>query len=99
VQVMFGFSAPGIIGFGFAIAIILIIIGLREKDDYFRKVRYIRSGGIIFGIMIIVTVVIVYAHLVTMGLIMKLQDVITLALVSSFGGLIIGISGYYPISQ
>ena len=96
---MFGFSAPGIIGVGFAIAILLIVIGLRERDDYLRKVRFVRAGGMLLGIMIIVTVVTVYAHLVTMGLIMKLQDVITLALVSSFGGLIIGISGYYPISQ
>ncbi len=99
-QVMFGFSAPGILGIGYFIAIILIVIGLREKDDFQKKVRYLRSGGILFGIMIIVTIVAIYAYLVTtLMLIMTLPDVITLALVSSLGGLIIGVSGYYPISE
>ena len=99
-QVMFGFSGPGILGIGFVIAILLIVIGFREKEDFLRKVRYVRSGGILFGIMIIVTGLIVYGYLVvTMSLSMTLQDVIIATLVSSMGGLIIGISSYYPISQ
>ena len=99
-QVMFGFNAPGILGTGFLIAILLIVIGLREKDDFHKKVRYLRSGGILFGIMIIATVFIVYAYLaMTVTLIMTLGDVTILTLVSSLGGTIIGISGYYPISQ
>ncbi|MHA2142829.1 MAG: hypothetical protein ACXADD_15190 [Candidatus Thorarchaeota archaeon] len=100
VQVMAGLSAPGILGFGFFIAVLLIIIGIREREDYPRRVRYIRSGGILFGLMIVVTGFTVYGYLVAViGLIMTLQDVIILTMVSSIGGLIIGISGYYPISQ
>jgi Na+/phosphate symporter len=99
-QVMFGLSAPGILGIGFVIAILLIVIGFREKDDFPRKVRFIRAGGILFGIMIIVTGLTVYGYLVAvMALSMTLQDVIILASVSSIGGLIMGIAGYYPISQ
>ena len=99
-QVMFGPSGLGILGTGFLIAILLVAIGLREKEDFSKRVRYIRSGGILFGTMIIVTVFTVYAYLVAvMTLIMTLQDVFILTLVSSIGGLIIGISGYYPLSQ
>jgi hypothetical protein len=99
-QIMFGFSAPGILGIGYFIAIILIVIGLREKDDFQKKVRYLRSGGILCGIMIILTIFSIYAYLVTvLMLIMTLTDLITLTVVSSVGGLIIGISGYYPISE
>ncbi|MFW9887357.1 MAG: hypothetical protein ACFFER_04205 [Candidatus Thorarchaeota archaeon] len=100
VQVMGTPSIPIILGFGFFIAILLIIIGIIEREDYPRRVRYIRSGGILFGIMIVVTGITVYGYLVAVsGLIMNLQDVINLASVSSIGGLIIGISGYYPLSQ
>ncbi|MFX1266146.1 MAG: hypothetical protein ACFFH0_12240 [Promethearchaeota archaeon] len=99
-EVMATLSIPGILGLGFFIAILLIIIGIREREDYPRRVRYIRSGGILFGIMIVVTGFTVYGYLVAVrGLIMNLQDVIILTLVSSIGGLITGISGYYPLSQ
>jgi hypothetical protein len=100
VQVMVSPSGLGILGTGFIIAILLVVIGLRERDDFSRRVRYIRSGGILFGFMIIVTGFTVYAYLVAvMTLIMALQDVFILTLVSSIGGLIMGISGYYPFSQ
>jgi hypothetical protein len=99
-QVMFGLSGPGILGIGYLIAILLIVIGYKEKEDIHKRVRYIRMGGVLFGIMIIVTGLTVYGYLVTvMFLVMTLQDVFILALVSSIGGLIIGISCYYPISQ
>jgi hypothetical protein len=50
--------------------------------------------------MIIVTIFTVYAYLVAvMTLIMTLQDVFILTVVSSIGGLIIGISRYFPIRQ
>ncbi len=97
---MFGPSGPGILGIGFVIAIILIILGYREKEDFLKKVRYVRSGGILFGIMILISGLIVYGYLVaTMAYSLTLGDVMILTLVSSLGGLIIGIAGYYPIRQ
>ncbi len=97
-QVMFGFSGPGILGIGFVIAILLIVIGFREKGDFLRKVRFVRAGGVLLGLMIIVTGVAWYGYLL-MTTPLTLTDVIILTAISSFGGLVTGISSYYPISQ
>jgi hypothetical protein len=97
---MFSLNIPSILGIGFVIAILLIMIGYREKENIRRRVRYLRMGGVFFGIMVIVTGLTVYGYLVmVVSLIMFLQDVVILSMVSSFGGVIIGISCYYPISQ
>ena len=99
-QVMFGLSGPGIIVTGFVIAFLLVVIGFREKGDFQRRSRYIRSGGILLGVMFIVSVLITYGYLVALqAYTMTLQGVIIVTLNSSIGGLIIGISGYYPIRQ
>ncbi|MFX1482945.1 MAG: hypothetical protein ACFFCP_07130 [Promethearchaeota archaeon] len=99
-QVMFGLSGPGIIVIGYVIAILLVVIGFREKGDFQRRSRYIRSGGILFGTIFIVGGLMVYGYLVALqAYTMTLQGVIILTLNSSIGGLIIGISGCYPMKQ
>ncbi len=98
-QVMFAFSGPGILGIGFVIAILLIVIGFRERTEYHRRVRFLRTGGILFGVMIIITGTTLYGYLATTIMTpMTFQDVLILSGISSFGGLIIGISIYYPVS-
>ena len=95
---MFSLSGPGIIMIGFIIAILLIAIGFREKGDFQRRSRYIRSGGILLGAMFIVSVLTTYVFLIALqAYTMTLQGVIIVTLNSSIGGLIIGISAYYPI--
>ena len=100
IQVMFIVSGPGIIVIGFVIAILLVVIGFREKGDFQRRCRYIRFGGILFGTMFIVSVLTTYVYLIALqAYTMTLQGAIIVTLNSSIGGLIIGISGYYPFKQ
>lgn len=98
-QQMFGFSAVGILGTGFVIAILLLVIGLREKDDSLRKVRFLRAGGVLLGLMIIVTGFVWYASFVYPYPPHYLEGVFLLTLVSSIGGLIIGAASWIPIVQ
>ena len=99
-QQMFVISPVGILAAGFVIAVLLIIIGFREKSDYSRKVKLIRAGGILLGLMIIATGLTWYGYLAfTSSTPLALEDVVILTLVSSIGGLISGISSYIPISQ
>jgi len=100
IQQMVGFNAVGILGTGFVIAFLLLVIGFREKRDFLRKVRFVRAGGILLGVMIIITGVTWYGYLVAYTTTpMTLEDVIILTVISSVGGLISGISSYFPISQ
>jgi len=97
---MFVISPLGILAFGFMIAILLIIIGFREKSDYLRKVKLIRAGGILLGLMMIATGLTWYGYPAsTSSMPLILEDVVILTLVSSIGGLISGISSYIPINQ
>jgi uncharacterized membrane protein len=100
IQQMFGVSGVGILVVGFGIALLLIVIGFREKKDYLKRVRFLRAGGILLGLMFIVTGVTWYGYLVvTTSTPLTLGDVISLTGISSVGGLIIGISSYFPISS
>jgi len=99
-QQMFAISPVPILTAGFMIAILLIVIGFREKSDYSRKTRLMRAGGILLGLMIIATGLTWYGYLAsTSSTPLALEDVVILTLVSSIGGLISGISSYIPISQ
>ncbi len=99
-QQMFGVSVVGILGLGFVIVILLVILGLLEKNDYSKRVKMIRTGGILLGIMIIATGLIWYGILVaTPSTSLTLGDVVLLTLDSSIGGLISGISCCIPIKQ
>jgi len=90
----------GILTAGFMIAILLIIIGFREKSACSRKVRLIRAGGILLGLMMISTGFTWFGYLAsTSSTPLAFEDVVILTLVSSIGGLISGISSYIPINQ
>lgn len=99
-QQMFAISPVGILAFGFVIAILLIIIGFREKSDYSRKAGLMRAGGILLGLMMIATGLTWYGYLAsTSSTPLTFEDVVILTLVSSIGGLISGISSYIQINQ
>ena len=91
---------PEIIVIGLVIAILFIVVGFREKEDFQRKSRYIRFGGILLGAMFVVPVLIAYVYFIILhGYTMTLQLVIIVTWNLSIGGLIIGASVYYPIRQ
>ncbi len=96
---MFGFSAVGILGTGFVITILLILIGLREKDDSLRRVRFLRAGGVLLGLMIVVTGFTWYAYFVYPYPPHHLEDVVLLTMISSVGGLISGVASCISIVQ
>jgi hypothetical protein len=97
---MIVFSPVGFMIIGFVIAILLIVMGFREKRDYARKVRLVRAGGVLLGLMIIATGLIWYGYLASVAVVrLDFEDVFMLTLLSSIGGLIIGISSYIPIGQ
>jgi hypothetical protein len=97
-QQMVSVSAVGILGIGFFIAIVLLVIGLREKGDLTKKVRLIRAGGFLTGLMVIITGLTWYGYIAMReATIMTLGDVVTLTSISAFGGIISGISLYIPL--
>ena len=82
------------------IAIVLLILGLMEKTNYSRRVRMIRSGGILLGLMVVATGLTWYGYIVlTSSLPLTIGDVVILTLVAAIGGLISGISCCIPIRQ
>ena len=99
-QQMFAITPVPILVAGFVAAILLMLIGFREKSDYSSKARLIRAGGILFGLMMIATGLTWFGYLAsTSSTPLTFEDVIILTLVSSIGGLISGISRYMPINQ
>ncbi|MFW9800976.1 MAG: hypothetical protein ACFFD9_11110 [Candidatus Thorarchaeota archaeon] len=94
---MFGFSAVGILGTGFVITILLIVIGLREKDDSLRRARFLRAGGVLLGLMIIVTGFTWYAYFVYPYPPYHIESVIILTFISSLGGLVSGVASCIPL--
>jgi uncharacterized membrane protein YesL len=98
-QQMVGFSAIGILGIGFGIAIILLILGLLEKSNHSKKVHLIRAGGFLIGLMIIITGLMWYFPLATAGThILVFEDILSLTVISSLGGLVSGVSCFIPIN-
>ena len=76
------------------------VIGFREKEDFLMKERDIRVVGIIFGVLIIVTGLFWYSTVVSVATTpMTFEDVLILTGISSIGGLISGISFYFPINE
>lgn len=99
-QQMFAITPVPILAAGFIVAILLIIIGFRERSDYSSKVRLIRAGGILLGLMMIATGLTWFGYLTsTSSTPLTFEDVVIPTLVSSIGGLISGISRYMPIDQ
>jgi len=99
-QQMFAISPVGILAAGFAAAILLIAIGFREKSDYSSKVKLIRAGGILLGLMMIATGLSWFGYIAsTSSTSLTFEDVVILTLVSSIGGVISGVSRYMPINQ
>ncbi len=99
-QQMFGISGIGILGMGLVIVIVLLVIGFREKEDVFRKERFIRAAGVVLGVLIIVTGFTWYSTVVAVATTpMTFEDVLIITGFSSIGGLISGISCYFPINK
>jgi len=96
-QQMFGVSFVGVIGTGFVIAVLLLLFGFREKRDPVRRARLLRAGGVLLGLMVIVTGFTWFTYFVYPYPPLGLEDVITLTLVSSVGGLIIGVASCIPL--
>ncbi|MGY5881938.1 MAG: hypothetical protein RTV31_16950 [Candidatus Thorarchaeota archaeon] len=100
IQQMFSITGFGLLGPGFIIVILFFVIGLREKDDILRKIRFYRIAGILLGLMIIISGITVFVHRVaTSPMPMTIEEVIILTSISSIGGLISGISCYYDFGQ
>jgi len=97
---LIGFSGLGILVIGLVIITILLVIGLKENDDIARKERFIRAAGALFGGLIIIMELLWYLSVIPSTTApMTYQDVIIITGLSSIGGLIIGISCYFPIGR
>lgn len=82
---------PPLLALGFLIGIILIVLGYREKTDPTRHQHLMGLGIIIIGIMIPVTPLSWYgSHIVTIGLILGLIEIVIIAV-----ALIIGLVTIY----
>jgi hypothetical protein len=99
-QQMFSISGFGTLGMGLVIILVLLLIGLREKENILRKVRFYRAAGILLGLLVIVTGFAWFSYLAaTVTTPLTIEDVIILTSVSSGGGLISGISCFYEFGQ
>ncbi len=77
-------SIPGLLAVGFIAALVLYLLGQRQ------------AGIILFGLMIIITPLSWYGSFAMQGsLLMSIGDILILSLLSSIGGIIIGVGLQY----
>ncbi len=82
-QFMF-ISIPSLLAIGFIAALVLYLLGQRK------------AGIILFGLMIIVTPLLWYGSFAMHGsIVMTIADILILSLLSSIGGIIIGVGLQY----
>jgi hypothetical protein len=84
-QTMFGISIPGVLAVCFIAALVLYLLGLR------------RAGIILFGLMIIITPLLWYGSFAMLhgSIVLTIADILILSLLSSIGGIIIGVGLLY----
>jgi hypothetical protein len=91
---MFSVSLPGILGMLAIIATILVVLGFNEKNDLVRRIRLLRSGVALIGLTLVLTGFLWYAHLalIYIPLPLYIEDIIILTLLSTCGGVAMGIA-------
>jgi hypothetical protein len=74
---LYSVNIPAIIGTLLIIAIVLTVLGMREKSDLFRRTILLKSGLVLFGLTILLTGFLWYANLATMfnPLLVYIQDI------------------------
>jgi hypothetical protein len=89
---LYSVNIPIIIGTLLIIAIALTVFGMREKNDFFRRIILLRTGLVLMGLTIILTGFLWYANLAMMHnpLPVYIQDIVLLTFLSVGGGIVIG---------
>ena len=91
---MFTVSLPALFAALYLIALVLVILGMRERGDMGKKLRMMKMGGVLLGFTTILLGFIWYATQPQMGLLgyvqMRIEDLLVLTTLSSVGGAIIG---------
>ena len=82
-------SMPSVLALGYFIALIFLILGLREDQDFVKKSKMYGYASITFGFMLIITMVSWFGSLVAfLGQVpMYLTDIILLSGISFVAGM------------
>jgi hypothetical protein len=91
-EVLYAVNIPAILGTLLLIALILIVLGFKEKNNPTRRITLLRTGIVLIGLTILLTGFLWYANLAMthVPLPVYIQDVVLLTLFSIGGGMAIG---------
>jgi drug/metabolite transporter (DMT)-like permease len=89
---MVGISMPGLLAIGYVVALVLLFLANREREDLNRKSILAKSGVILIGIMIAITPLSWYGYYAATdgSIAMALYDLAIVSMCCIFGGIIIG---------
>jgi len=92
VELMYSVNIPAILGTLLIIALVLVALGFREKNDVVRRLTLLRIGVMLIGLTILLTGFLWYASMamIHIPLPVYIQDVALLTLFSAGGGIVIG---------
>jgi len=94
VRAEFIINVPALLMIGFAIAVLFLVIGYRERVDLSKRERSIRIGLVLLGLMVIVTPLSWYGSLAIVDSVvqMGIGEIVILTTLVTIGGIIIGAS-------
>jgi hypothetical protein len=90
-------NVPALLMMGFAVAVLFIILGYRERVDITKREKSIRIGLGLLGLMVIVTPLSWYGSLAIIGGVvqMRIGEILLLTTLAALGGVIVGVSIYF----
>jgi FtsH-binding integral membrane protein len=90
-QPMVMVSIPALLGFGFIVGIVLVLLGLVEQKNQQRRAHLMAAGVIVLGIMSVVTPLLWYGYpaLLTGVVVLNLGELVILTLLALISGLLI----------
>ena len=96
-ETMFIISVPALLMIGFAVAVLFLVLGYRERVDLSKRERSIRIGLVLLGLMVIVTPLSWYGFLaIVAGAVqMRIGEILVLTTLAALGGVIVGVGMYF----
>jgi len=90
-QPLVAVSLPALLALGFVVGLVLLVLGLLEMKKGKRRAHLIAGGTTLLGVMSVVTPLTWYGYWAFLGgvVVMGLGDLLIVALLALFGGLLI----------